>query len=84
LLAKALDQVSDRYNDPMSGFVIKATDRDGTVAWISIATQDGIRSLTGRSQAAVFSTSVQADMAISRMHHAFADHGLIFEVKSAD
>jgi hypothetical protein len=64
----------------MSGFVVKATDQDGAVAWISPIGSHGVRTLTVREQAAVFSTIAQAEMAIARMHKSFAEYGITFEV----
>jgi hypothetical protein len=64
-------------------FVIKANDA-GRIGWISAVNHRGFRSLAERTEAAVFATREDAQIAIDNLPEAFVRAGISFSIEPAD
>jgi hypothetical protein len=64
-------------------FVIRVTDTQGRESWVTPADPDGIRSLSVRSDAALFSTREEAQLAINTMPLLLTDLGTVFVIEPA-
>jgi len=62
-------------------FVIKTTDREGHVAWLTRANGQGFRSVGPLDQAALFDSEDEARLAIAKMPAIFASLDLLVETE---
>jgi hypothetical protein len=62
-------------------FLVTGTGPTGTY-WLSEPNERGVRSLTLREHAAVFSTITDADAAIAQVHQAILSVGVVFSVEA--
>jgi len=67
-----------------AGFISKATDDEGRVAWITPANANGFRALSSQSEAATFSTCDQAQLAIDALPPAYRAFGMAFAIEPAE
>jgi hypothetical protein len=65
-------------------YVVKATGRTGNVCWLTAANAKGIRTIGIREQADVFTTEIDARMAIAVTAGPFKMTGIVFSVESAE
>jgi hypothetical protein len=63
-------------------FLIKANDA-GRVGWITAMNHRGFRSLSDRSEAAVFATREEAQTAIDKLPEAFVKAGIRLSIEPA-
>jgi hypothetical protein len=63
-------------------FMIKAISPDGYAGWLTSPNANGLRTISMRASAAIFSTHEQAVLAITHMSPAFEKAGVRFSIES--
>jgi len=76
--------MSERDEGMSTGYVIKVADSEGRESWITPANSDGIRSLSVKSDAAVFSNQEQAQLAVNALRLVLTDLGTVFAIEPAE